>query len=356
MGDLILVTGANGFVATHVIKILISKGYRVRGTVRKLSDKSKYEQLWTVCGDEARQFLEFAEADLESPPEKWDVAAKDCVACIHSAGPVKLTVEDVQKELLDPILKGVANIFGACERSGTVKRVVFTSSITALSDDFADWKTHVYNGSEWNTKSSPTRNPYAFAKTQGEKAAHEYVKAHPGCFSLACVLPYTVLGPHLIKPSRLPETMDIPMRGALTGKMWLIDYKFGIADVRDTALVHVAAMESLPRDPSAQDPDKIPRYVVWSGLLGYPRILKDIADAIPERKKYLPKHKLPKTLVLLYLKTFMSRGIYQYVKTNSSAAPRFDVSNLKDQLGVELRDSDETIRDCCLWLRDAGYF
>ncbi len=34
----ILVSGATGFVATHVIKTLLSKGYKVRGTVR--SEKS----------------------------------------------------------------------------------------------------------------------------------------------------------------------------------------------------------------------------------------------------------------------------------------------------------------------------
>ena len=32
--DLVLVTGANGYIATHIVDTLLSEGYRVRGTVR----------------------------------------------------------------------------------------------------------------------------------------------------------------------------------------------------------------------------------------------------------------------------------------------------------------------------------
>lgn len=33
-GSLILVTGANGYIASHVVNILLEEGYSVRGTVR----------------------------------------------------------------------------------------------------------------------------------------------------------------------------------------------------------------------------------------------------------------------------------------------------------------------------------
>ena len=32
--DLVLVTGANGYIATHIVDTLLEEGYRVRGTVR----------------------------------------------------------------------------------------------------------------------------------------------------------------------------------------------------------------------------------------------------------------------------------------------------------------------------------
>ncbi len=40
--ELVLVTGAAGFLATHVVKQLLEGGYRVRGTVRDLKHTEKY--------------------------------------------------------------------------------------------------------------------------------------------------------------------------------------------------------------------------------------------------------------------------------------------------------------------------
>ena len=40
-GDEVAVTGASGYVAGHVIKSLLDKGYTVRGTVRSLNDTEK---------------------------------------------------------------------------------------------------------------------------------------------------------------------------------------------------------------------------------------------------------------------------------------------------------------------------
>ena len=39
--DLVLVTGASGYIANHIVKQLIELGYRVRGTVRSLKDDKK---------------------------------------------------------------------------------------------------------------------------------------------------------------------------------------------------------------------------------------------------------------------------------------------------------------------------
>ena len=44
-GKLVLVTGASGFIAAHIIQQLQKEGYRVRGTVRSLKNEVKSKPL-----------------------------------------------------------------------------------------------------------------------------------------------------------------------------------------------------------------------------------------------------------------------------------------------------------------------
>ena len=41
----VLVTGASGFIATHIVKLLLEKGFIVRGTVRSLKNQDKVNEL-----------------------------------------------------------------------------------------------------------------------------------------------------------------------------------------------------------------------------------------------------------------------------------------------------------------------
>jgi dihydroflavonol-4-reductase len=41
----VLVTGANGYVGSHCVKILLEQGYNVRGSVRNVKDEKKVGHL-----------------------------------------------------------------------------------------------------------------------------------------------------------------------------------------------------------------------------------------------------------------------------------------------------------------------
>ena len=72
----VLVTGASGYVAMHIVKQLIESGkYIVRGTVRSLANEKKVKPLKDLCPENAKYPLELVEADLlkkETWPE-WVV-------------------------------------------------------------------------------------------------------------------------------------------------------------------------------------------------------------------------------------------------------------------------------------------
>lgn len=58
----VLVTGASGYIATHIVQQLLTAGYQVRGSVRSLDNKTKVEPLRNL--NHANERLELCVADL----------------------------------------------------------------------------------------------------------------------------------------------------------------------------------------------------------------------------------------------------------------------------------------------------
>ena len=84
----VLVTGATGFVATHIIEQLLRKGYFVRGTVRDAARVPSY--LTDLPGSER---LTLVAADLLEPGS-FDAAVQGCDYVIHTASPYVLQPKD----------------------------------------------------------------------------------------------------------------------------------------------------------------------------------------------------------------------------------------------------------------------
>lgn len=82
----VCVTGAGGFVASWLVKLLLSKGYIVHGTVRDPEPATqKYEHLLKLHG--ASENLTLFKADLLNY-ESLRSAISGCTAVFHLACPV----------------------------------------------------------------------------------------------------------------------------------------------------------------------------------------------------------------------------------------------------------------------------
>lgn len=79
----IVVTGATGFLGENIIKILLEKGYHVKGTVRYLALKERYEYLRQLPGSEK---LIITEGEL-TDPSVWDKVFEGIDYVIHVATP-----------------------------------------------------------------------------------------------------------------------------------------------------------------------------------------------------------------------------------------------------------------------------
>lgn len=80
-----VVTGATGYIATQLVKQLLEKGYNVKGTVRSLSAKEKYEHL-EALGSVLPGHLTLHEADLLKEGS-FDEVVKGTDYVFHTASP-----------------------------------------------------------------------------------------------------------------------------------------------------------------------------------------------------------------------------------------------------------------------------
>src|SRR5579871_5521784 len=129
MADKVLVTGASGFLAQHVILKLLEKGYDVRGTLRSLK---RAEEVKSVLGkyNPKGASIELVEADLGAD-KGWDEAVKGCKFVQHVASPFPAVHPKDENELIRPAREGALRVLKAAKAAG-VKRVVMTSSFAAI--------------------------------------------------------------------------------------------------------------------------------------------------------------------------------------------------------------------------------
>src|SRR5690348_16377321 len=125
----VLVTGATGFIAVHCVEELLQHGYAVRGTERDAAtaDVAHLRAIARRTGGS----LEFTEASLDDDAG-WAEAAHGCDYVWHLASPVPARLPRHEDELIRPAVDGTLRVLRAAARSGTVRRVVMTSSTDAI--------------------------------------------------------------------------------------------------------------------------------------------------------------------------------------------------------------------------------
>jgi nucleoside-diphosphate-sugar epimerase len=149
----ILITGANGFLGSHILKQLLPReNVSVRAVVR--SD-SKIDNVKHDFG--TYKNLDFAIVpDITSPNAFDDALTKTDIpfdTVIHSASPFLYTAVKDNREFLDPAIKGTTEILKNVKAvAPNVKRVIITSSFAAIGDltNPAQMHNKVMTDADWN--------------------------------------------------------------------------------------------------------------------------------------------------------------------------------------------------------------
>ncbi|CAK7347908.1 unnamed protein product [Dovyalis caffra] len=177
----VCVTGGTGFVASWLITRLLEQGYTVRATVRSYPGSEGNRDISYLTDlPEAKEKLEIFNADLDKP-ESFNEAIKGCTGVFHLAHPANYTNKEPEETVIKRSVEGTLGILKACLNSKTVKRVVYTSSISTVLYSGKDQQ--VLDESAWTDidyfrSLNAVGNSSPIVKTKTERAALEFAELH----------------------------------------------------------------------------------------------------------------------------------------------------------------------------------
>jgi len=312
------VTGASGYIASWLVKLLLERGYTVNATVRSLNDSKKTAHLLALDG--AKERLHLFEANLIEEGS-FDAAVDGCEGVFHTASPVLLSVTDPEAELIEPAVKGALNVLKSCSKVPSIKRVVVTSSMASVMFNRTPLNPDVVIDETWFSDAAfceESKQWYVLSKTLAEEAAWKYAKETG--IDLVMLNPGFVIGPFL-QPT-LNLTLEAILNLIKTGREVFSNPIYRYVDVRDVSSAHIQAFET----PSASG-----RYCLV-GTVTYS------SEALKIVRKLYPTLNLSK------------------IDDEKVLPPLYQVSKEKaKQLGIDFRSLGVTLKDTVESLKEKNF-
>lgn len=246
-GGVVAVTGAAGFVGGHVVQEALDRGYQVRACVRNVDDDTRVGFL-KAMNPYASGRLTLHAADLDQPG-CFDEVFRGCDAVAHVSHVSTYDDPEYVRRTCDHIVNSI-------ESSGSVRRVVVTSSLAAIISE-ADItelvRRPIVDEDREPDESNPKRTPergqgYSMGKVIAQHAFSD-AAAKAGTWDAITVCPSDNVGPilsphhkaggpwqHLI--GRMLEGHCEIFQGTGPYRPWMT------VDVRDDAACHIGLLES----------------------------------------------------------------------------------------------------------------
>jgi nucleoside-diphosphate-sugar epimerase len=251
----VAVTGASGFVGSHVVLALLERGYEVRACVTDTGNPLKTEHLeaMNAGGHAGRVSLHRANL-LEAG--SYDAPFEGCCAVLHAGTAMGYGGANDPQQVYDGAVSGTANVMESVQRAGTVQRLIYTSSFAAISHPApagyvfseTDWASDGRESDpDWNLENLNDKDQVGYAMAKEETERMIYRLAEQGAdFEAISICPIVVLGPLLAKAHDLVFSwqwfVGRMLRGKPCARGW--QHLWNVVDVRDVAAAHVLAAES----------------------------------------------------------------------------------------------------------------
>lgn len=336
----VAVTGANGFVGAHIVGALLGAGHSVRAVVRDPNDPAKTAHLQALAGTNSSK-LALVSGDLMIEGS-YDEAFRGAEVVIHSAAVIDvLDTANAAEKVLKPAVAGSENVLASVGRVGSVRRLIYISSVAAVQRAYGDEESHTYTEEDWNTWSTLQSDAYGYAKMTAERMLWDRIGQHPSC-DLVSLCPAVVLGPCLTKAHT--KTSCALVRECLYHNP-MNSYYASFVDVRDVAAAALAALDS---EEAAGK-----RFIVVSNEA--PMLTTELgtyaAGELPQYSiKAIPKYS--EWLLWLLARVGIVTSFQEAMATRRF---RFSNSQLKAVLKVQPRSLSTTVKDTASSMIDNGW-
>jgi NAD dependent epimerase/dehydratase len=222
MGKRVLVTGAGGFIGSHLVELLVREGHEVRALVR-YNGRDDQGHLDRLPG-EIKAEIEVHRGDLKDPEAIRK--AVDGRAWVFHLGALIAIPYSYQNPLdvVQTNMVGTAHVLDACRANSSLERVVLTST------------SEVYGTAQFVpiTESHPLRgqSPYAATKIGADALGESYHRAFG--LPIAILRPFNTFGPRqsarAIIPTIISQALSRPKL-----KLGSLDPRRDLTYVKDTA-------------------------------------------------------------------------------------------------------------------------
>lgn len=333
-GDTVAVTGAAGFIGGWVVRGLLERGYRVRACVRDADDDTKVGFLKAMPAfASGRLTLHAADLDV---PGCYDDVFRGCHGVAHVS---HVSTYD------DPayVQRTCDHIIASVDGSGSVRRVVVTSSIAAVISE-ADLqevvRRPVLDEDRYPDETNPKRTPergqgYSMGKVIAQRAFSDAAE-RSGAWDAVTVCPGDNVGPILSAHQQSGGPWQHLIGKMLRGDCEIFQgtgpYRpWMTVDVRDDADCHIGLLES----------DKVhngERYIAWS------TDRRDYADMCTSIDRVLPELRHDTGPVVDATPERLKAREAEFRSIWAGTILRND--RVRAATGVTFRPLDDSIRDC----------
>jgi len=328
------VTGATGFVGSHVARVLAEQGADLRLLIRSSSDPRNIEGLKAerVVGDLC-------------DPSSLEKGISGCDVVFHVAADYRLWIRDPE-QMYRSNVEGTKAILGVA-RKNSVRRVVYTSSVATMG--------FTSNGHLVDENSPVVLENmighYKRSKFKAEQVALDAGKESAGTNGMDVVVvnPTTPIGEQDIKPTPTGRIIVDFLKKKFPA---YVDTGLNLVDVAECARGHVAALE---KGRSGE------RYILGGENLTLKQILDKLAEitGLPS-----PKVRVPYAVALaagvvdeVITGRILRREPRATVEAVQMSRKKMFVTSAKAEreLGWKVAPVDGSLRRAVEWFRANGY-